>query len=93
MAAYQPISEQELHVMDRQAGPKSPWARCVAEIRHLRATMAAKGINPEGPRLVAEVVAQAKRWHRDPIPTGPGSPGHGLEAAVKALLAHEEAFR
>jgi hypothetical protein len=79
--------------MDRQAGPKSPWARCVAEIRHLRATMAAKGINPEGPRLVAEVVAQAKRWHRDPIPTGPGSPGHGLEAAVKALLAHEEAFR
>jgi hypothetical protein len=79
--------------MDKQAGPKSPWARCIAEIRHLRAIMAAKGIYPEGPRLVAEVVAQAKRWLRDPIPTGPDSPGHGLEVAVKALLTHEEGFR
>jgi hypothetical protein len=79
--------------MDKQAGPKSPWARCIAEIRHLRAIMEAKGINPEGPRLAAEVIAQAKRWLRDPTSTGPDSPRHGLEVAVRALLADEVVFR
>jgi hypothetical protein len=93
MAAHRPISEQKLHAMDKQAGPKSPWSRCIAEIRHLRAIMAAKGVNPDGPRLVAEVVAQAKRWLRDPTSTGPGSPRLGLEVAVRALLADEGAYK
>jgi hypothetical protein len=93
MAAHRPISEQELHAMDKQAGPKSPWSRCITEVRHLRAIMAAKGVSPDGPRLVAEIVAQAKRWLRDPTSNGPNSPGHGLELAVRALLADEGAFK